>query len=431
MLATGAAKVPVDHRLRRKRDFQFLMAGSSISMLGSRLTAIGLPLLVLTLTGSPLVAGWAGFAVAAPSILVFLPAGALADRSNSPRAMIFAELGRGAAIAAVVVIVLLGHPSVELLIGLVVVEEVLGAFSALAERRIICSLVEPDDTASALASAEARTHMVVLAGRSLGAFLFGLGRALPFLADALSFGVSASVLMRIGQRQEPAPAVPAAERHLWREIADGLRWVCSEPFARIAFPLTACTTLIGQALIMIFLAEAHARGFPSARIGMVLAASGAGGVLGSAAAYRLFQRFQYRLLQVQMWIWTAMFGVLALSGGKSIVVMALALTVTGFAGALGNVALDTYMLREVEESMLGRATSIDRLTTFGGLALGPLLGGYIAERNGVAQSIFGLSVAAALLTVATAAASRGARRATGLTAPPPGDRSARSGNTRL
>jgi len=375
-------------------------------MLGSRLTAIGLPLLVLAISGSPLVAGWAGFAAAAPSILVFLPAGALVDRWNAPRAMIFTELGRGTAIAALVVTVLLSHPGVELLIGLVVVEEVLGVFSALSERRIICFLVEPDNTASALASAEARTHMVLLVGRSLGGFLFGLGRALPFLADAVSFGVSASVLMRIRVPRQPGRSVPAAERHLWREVGDGLRWVRSDSFARIAFPLTAFTTLIGQAMIMVFLAGARVRGLPPTQIGLVLAASGAGGALGSAAAYRLFQRFKYRLLRIQMWIWTGMFGLLAWSGGRSFLLMAFALTVTGFAGALGNIALDTYVLRKVGERMLGRATSIARLTTFGGLALGPLLGGFIAERFGIAQSIAVLWVAVAVLTMLTAAAGR-------------------------
>jgi predicted MFS family arabinose efflux permease len=324
--------------------------------------------------------------------------------------MIFSELGRGAAIATVVVTVLLGHPSVTQLIGLVVVEEVFGVFSALSERCIICSLVEPDNTASALASAEARTHMVVLVGRSLGGFLFGLARVLPFLADAISFGVSASVLIRIRWPQESPQPGEVTERHLRREIGDGLRWVRSDHFARIAFPLTACTTLIGQALIMVFLAEAHARSLAPAHIGLVLAASGAGGVLGSAAAYRLFQRFQYSLLQIQMWIWTGMFAFLAWSDGKSLLLMAAALTVTGFAGALGNIALDTYLLRRVDETMLGRATSIDRLTTFGGLALGPLLGGAIAQRYGVGRSIFGLFVAAAILTVVIAIVGRQRRR---------------------
>lgn len=383
------ADVPVDDRLRRNRDFQFLLTGSTVSMLGSRLTAIGLPLLVLALSGSPLVAGWSGFAVAAPSVLVFLPAGALADRWNPRAAMIVAEIGRGAAIAAVVMLVwLVNHPSVGVLIGLVVVEEVLGVLSALSERRFICSLVKPDHTAAALASAEGRTHIVVLLGRSLGGFLFGLGQACPFLADAVSFGISAAVLVRI---KLPAPAgepEEAARDHLGREIRAGLHWARKDRFARIAFPLTACATLVSQALIMVFLAEAHTRHLSGDRIGLVLAASGVGGALGSAVAWRLFQRFRYGLLQGQMLIWTVIFGLLALSGAKSFILMALALTGIGFAGALGNIALDNYMFREAKKGMLGRVTSISRLTTFSGLALGPLLGGAIADQLGTGRSVW-------------------------------------------
>ncbi len=359
-------------------------------MLGSRLTAIGLPLLVLAVSGSPLVAGWAGFAVAAPSILVFLPAGALTDRWNPRIAMIVSEIGRGAAIATVVAIVLVRHrPSVAVLISLVVLEEMLGVFSALAERRLICSVVEPGNTVAALASAEGRTHVVVLLGRSLGGFLFGLGQALPFLADAVSFGISASVLMRINPPTEPGERDQAAVgHHLGREIGAGLRWAWGDQFTRFAFPLTACATLISQALIMVFLAEAHARNLSGDRIGLVLAASGAGGAIGSAVAYRLFQYFKYHLLRLQMWIWTGMFALLAFSGGRSFTLMAIALTVTGFAGALGNIALDNYMFRERNRGMLGRATSISRLTTCAGLALGPLLGGAIADWLGAGPSIF-------------------------------------------
>lgn len=396
-----AAEARVDNRLRRNRDFQFFLTGSTVSMLGSRLTAIGLPLLVLALSGSPVVAGWAGFAVAAPSVLVFLPAGALVDRWNPRPAMIAFEAGRGAAIAAVVVLVWVHWRGVYLLIGLVVMEEVLGVFSALAERRLISSIVGEAKTAKALASAEGRTHVVVLLGRSLGGFLFGLGQALPFLADAVSFGFSASVLLQVRPANEAELGQAIRRPHLRREIGDGLRWVRHDPFARVAFPLAAFATLISQALIMVFLAEAHARSLAAGRIGLVLAASGFGGVIGSALACRLFHRFNYHLLQVQMWVWVAVFGLLALIGVHSLLLMALALTVTGLAGALGNIALDNYMFREVDKKMLGRATSISRLTTFTGLALGPLGGGAIAGFLGTGRSILVLS---ALVSVTTLAA---------------------------
>ena len=370
-------------------------------MLGSRMTAIGLPLLVLALSGSPLVAGWAGFAVAAPSVLVFLPAGALVDRWNPRPALIAFEAGRGASIAAVVVLVSVHWRGVYLLIGLVVMEEILGVFSALSERRLISSIVGPAKTAKALAGAEGRTHVVVLLGRSLGGFLFGLGQALPFLADAVSFGFSATVLMQIKPLTQAGEPEAAVHHHLWREIRAGLHWVRKNRFVRVAFPLTACATLVSQALIMVFLAEAHARHLSGDRIGLVLAASGAGGAIGSAVAWRLFQYAKYHLLQLQMCIWAVMFGLLAFSGGHSFILMTVALTVIGFAGALGNIALDSYIFREVDKRMLGRATSIDRLTTFGGLALGPLLGGAIAEQLGTGMSI---SVLFAVVVLTPAAA---------------------------
>ena len=49
-------------------------------MLGSHVTTIAYPLLVLRLTGSPFTAGCVAFAATAPGILVHIPAGALADR---------------------------------------------------------------------------------------------------------------------------------------------------------------------------------------------------------------------------------------------------------------------------------------------------------------------------------------------------------------
>ena len=64
----------------RNRAFSLLIAGSSVSMLGTRMTTIAFPMLVLYLTGSPVTAGWAAFVATAPSILAYMPAGALVDR---------------------------------------------------------------------------------------------------------------------------------------------------------------------------------------------------------------------------------------------------------------------------------------------------------------------------------------------------------------
>jgi MFS family permease len=416
--------------LRRNRDFRLLLSGSSVSMLGSRVSAIAYPLLVLALTGSPVVAGWACFATIAPSILVYLPAGALVDRWAPRRAMLLSQFGQGAAVAAIVVALALHRLSVPGLVTLGATEQVLEVFSVLAERRLVRSVVEPEQVTSALARTEAWTHLVILVGRPLGAVLFGVWRVLPFLADVFSFAVSVTVLTQVGDRRGVSRACQAAGRylggktclglnrlrsnpfrrgasrpgrapgrHLGSEIHECLHWLRKNPFAGIGLSLGAGTTLIGQALMMVFLAQAHSQHLSSLTIGIVLAASGAGGALGSAAASRLFRLVEYSLLRIQMWAWTATFGVLALSGGRSFLAVAAAMAVLGFTGALGNIALNTFVVRHAAETMLARVMSVDRVTSFGALAVGPALGGILYEQWGTRHAMVALLIATCFLLV--------------------------------
>ena len=51
----------------RIRAFRLLLTGSSVSMLGTRISNIALPMLALYMTGSPIAAGWTAFAAIAPS----------------------------------------------------------------------------------------------------------------------------------------------------------------------------------------------------------------------------------------------------------------------------------------------------------------------------------------------------------------------------
>jgi MFS family permease len=404
MSATTAIKDAGPIPLRRNRDFRLLLSGFSVSMLGSRVSAIAYPLLVLALTGSPVAAGWACFATIAPSILVYLPAGALVDRWDPRRAMLLSELGRGIAIAAIVVTLIFHWLSVPGLVILGASEQILEVFSVLAERRLVRSVVEPAQAASALARSEARAHLVVLVGRPLGALLFGLGRIVPFVADILSFGVSIGALKRLRIRREASHTERAMSGHLAHEIGEGFLWLRQNPFAGVALPLTAGTTLIVQALIMVFLAEAHMQHLPPVTIGLVLAASGAGGALGSVAGPWLFSRIGYSLLKIQMGAWSVMLALLALSGGRSFLIIAAAMAILGLTGALGNIAIDTFVIRNAAETMLARLMSVDRLTSFGAVALGPLLGGVLVERYGTQYSIWALLVMTMLLLVAAVAA---------------------------
>ncbi|HMH90656.1 MAG TPA: MFS transporter [Streptosporangiaceae bacterium] len=395
MAATSDASAAVAAAPERRRDFRFLLGGFSASSLGSRISTIAYPLLVLALTGSAADAGWTGFAAMAPSILIYLPAGALVDRLVPRRVMLISEAGRGAVVVAVVVRLALGRPHIWELALAASAEQCLRVFAELAERRLTSSLLEPEREAAGLARSETVSHLVVLVGRPLGGLLFGIGRIVPFAADAVTFIVSGLALLLIKSGRDSADSAEgrpdrrerAEKSPVGRDIGDAIRWLRAHPFARVAMPITAGTTFIGQALIMIFLVAAQSQRLPPLEIGLVLGSSGAGGALGSASASWFFPRFEYALLHRQMWVWATALALLASSGGNSFAGMALAMAALGFTGALGNVAADTYLVRNVEGAMLARLMSFDRLTSMCALALGPLAGGIITQLYGTQQAV--------------------------------------------
>lgn len=373
-------------------------------MLGSRISTIACPLLALYLTRSPVDAGFVAFAATAPSVLVYIPAGALVDRWDPRRTMIVCESGRGAAIAVIAFTLVLGKPDISLLVAAVVVEETLEVFSTLADQRCVRDLVPRDRTSSAQANIETRTHVVVLAGRPLGVFLFGLAPILPFVADALSFLVSVGAIVSLKIRRGTITRGGIAResgvtKRLGNDMGVGLRWLIRDKYARVALTLSSGSTLIGQALIMVFLAGARSSGLPSFWIGMVLAASGIGGVLGSMSLPWLPTPPKASLVLVQMFAWFGALLYLAVWGWHSFIAMAIVMAILSVAGALGNIEIGTYLVQFVDKSMLARATSVGRLISLSAAAVGPMLGGILLQLNGTQNAVFALVAIAAVLVV--------------------------------
>src|SRR5437588_12966354 len=86
--------------LWRNRDFILLWSGQVVSTVGTRVTGVAFPLLVLAQTHSPAKAGLVGFAQTLPYMIFYLPAGALVDRWDRKRVMLAADAGRAVALGS-------------------------------------------------------------------------------------------------------------------------------------------------------------------------------------------------------------------------------------------------------------------------------------------------------------------------------------------
>jgi predicted MFS family arabinose efflux permease len=391
-------------RLRRNSAFKWLLAGSTFSMLGSRLTTIAYPLLILAWHGSPVVAGLAVCAANAPSVLVYIPAGALVDRWPDPRrTLIAAEILRGGAIAVIICVLALNWQCIPVVIVVAIFEESFEVFALLAERRYVRTLVEPDQASAAQVGMEARSHFVVLAGRALGGLLFGWAQSLPFIADFLSFGISVLSVAGIGREKKQAAssgrAVWPNPRGLLGEMRVGWNELFKDAFAFHASLFSASMTLVSQALIIVFLASAHNGHVSSVFIGSVLAMSGVGGLVGAIASRRNRRPWNKSPLKFQPLIWTVMLLILAVSGRLMVPVMGGVMVVLGLVGAMGNVELDTYLFVKVPKEKLARVSSIEMLLDFLASSLGPAIGGLLIEARGTVFSIWVLLAVSAIIAI--------------------------------
>src|SRR5919108_1995049 len=217
--------------LRRNRDFVLLQTGQALSTVGSESAAVAYALLVLELTHSPAKAGFSAFARLVPWVLFALPAGVAVDRWNRKRLMIASDVIRTAALATLGLAAATGHLSFELVPIVAFVEGAMYVLFNIAEVGVVRSVVPVPQLPRAFATEQARLSGVYLAGPPLGGFLFGVGRSLPFLVDAISYAFSTGTLlaMRTPFQEERDTGRRVT---LVAEVREGLQWLWSRPFLR-------------------------------------------------------------------------------------------------------------------------------------------------------------------------------------------------------
>lgn len=185
-MAERSSTVP----LRRNRDFVLLLAGQLFSSVGTQLTVIAYPLLTLAVTGSAAKAGIVGFARLLPHAVFGLLAGVAADRWNRKRLMIAADGVRALAIASLAALIVLDRVAFWQIVLVVVVEAVGSSFFHAAQTGALRAVVPARQLPAAVGAQQARAATVNLVGPPLGGVLYGVGRAVPFLADAVSYTFS-------------------------------------------------------------------------------------------------------------------------------------------------------------------------------------------------------------------------------------------------
>jgi predicted MFS family arabinose efflux permease len=361
--------------LRRNRDFLLLWSGSAVSILGSTASTVAYPLLVLAVTGSAADAGLAGFVALLPMLLFQLPAGMLVDRWDRRRVMIVADAVRAVALGSIVGALALGHPHLWHILVVGFVEGTLSVCHELAAGAAVPNVVHPSQLSAALARNEARERGATMLGTPLGGILFGLGRAVPFVLDALSYLVSLVTLLFI---RKDFQARRTAERP---HLLAGVTWLWHNAFLRTATFLVAGSNLVFRAMFLVVVVMAGEKGASPAEIGVLFGVAGAAGLLGSLAASWCRRTLSLRTTVIGAnWLWALLMAVIVTT--DNYYVLGLAYAGMWFVGPLWNVAVASYQLEITPDHLQGRVLGAVSTLAFGAVPLGSLAGGYLLDALG-------------------------------------------------
>jgi predicted MFS family arabinose efflux permease len=396
----GANHLALPPSLWRNRDFLLLWSGRTVSHLGSAASGVVFPLLILALTGDN--ATLAGVAVALgflPYVLLSLPAGALVDRWDRKRVMIWSDALRAVNMASVVVALAMNAITLWQLYANALIEGVLVVFFGIASTASLPRVVPKIQLPAANSQSMAAITVAEMSGPPFGTWLYeGVSRAAPFLLDVVSYAGSVVTLMLIKTdfQGERAPSGTS----LRQEIIEGWRWWWSQPFMRVMAYINSGLNLIYPALTLLIIVLAGSAGVPDGSVGLLFTAGAVGGLAGALVGPRVQRRFTYGQAVPGIILFQALvFPLLAIAPGP--VALGLAFMLVEMAPAAYDVVQYSYRLALIPDELQGRVNSSFRLLAWGTRPVGALAGGFLLEAAGGTVTV--LLYAALLLALSLAA----------------------------
>ena len=362
--------------LWRHRDFLLLASGQAVSSVGSQISLVAFPLLILALTNSPAQAGLMTALRGLPYALFCLPAGALVDRWDRKLVMILCDIGRAIAFLSIPVALALHHLTYIQLYSVALIEGTLFVFFNLAESACLPQVVTKEQLPAAVAQNEVLYSIATVLGPSASPILYSLGRAIPFLSDGISYLVSAFSLFFIKTKfQEERVSGPS---HLWTDIKEGLSWLWHNPLVRFLAILTFGLTTPCSGYVLILLVLAQNLHTSVVDTGFIFAGGGIGSIIGALLVVPLQKRFSFgQIIIGAAWLWVI---------GWLLYAIAPNWLILGLGNGIGFIVVPVYMMVQfsyrlalIPDRLQGRVNSVFRLIAFGSQPIGLALTGILLQ----------------------------------------------------
>ena len=377
--------------LWRHPDFLKLWSAETISLLGTQISQLAIPLAaILVLDASAFEVAAVGVFEFLPVLLFALPAGVWVDRLRRKPILVVGDVGRGVALATIPLAYAFDALTIWQLYAVGFVVGTLTVFFDVAYQSYLPSLVSRGQLVDGNSKLEVSRSAASLAGPGIaGALVSAITAPYAILVDAISFFVSGGFVLGI-RREEPPPE-QAERRSMWHELVEGLRYLLGHRFWRPIAGTVAISNFFNSVGGSIFLVYAvRELDMSAAVVGIVFGVGNVGWLLGAMLAGRAAGR---------LGIGKTLVGTAFLSGPAALLVplapqsapipfLIASFVLFGFSAVVFNVTAISFQQAVTPDRMLGRLTASRRFIVWGVFPLGSLVGGILATQLGLLETLW-------------------------------------------
>ena len=387
-------------RLRRTfsalhyRDFRLLWIGAFTSTSGTFMQTFAQAWLVYSMTNSAFLLGVDGFLSTGPMLLFSLFGGVIADRVARRKIMLLSQYLQMSFALILAVLIYLHQIKVWHIFVMSFLTGSTQSFSGPAYASLLPLLVKREDVPNAIAMNSMQFNLARVIGPALGGVVFALwGPASCFSLNALSF---VAVIIALSIIRIPPVHEQSRQQGIMHEMKEGFRFVITRRSLLLLTFLAFAGTFFGMPLFTLLPVVAKKTfGLGPQGLSLLQADYGIGSVVGALfVATSGYAKNKGRIALLMQLVFAFCLGIFGLSRNLTTSVI-----IAFIAGAciVGVVALYSSLVQlMISDAMRGRVMSIFMLAFRGGMPLGNLVAGYVAQKWSISLA---LAVNGAILAV--------------------------------
>lgn len=398
-----------------KRNFYLYLIGRFISLIGTGIQQVALPLFILDLTHSGILMGISSALNLVPNIITSPFAGILGDKKDRRNLMVITDFGRGIIICLLGALAFGGNLNIYILFVAQVMISIMDSIFGSSSMAIIGELLQEEELMKAMSVRGGLDAFSQIIGPSLGGIIYGLaGIKAVFFLNGASFIISGIMSMLMVYVSKNHTSEKITTKDLYKGNAKVLSFIVSKKGLLQLCIFCLFINLLIAPLVDIVLPYIvkHGIGFTSQQYGYMLSTFTIGVLVGNLVMGVLSKKVKTKfmvnfgligeaVMLITLSIMVFPYLVKTLGGASWILfaVLAIILLSMGAFNALINTPIQTNLQKMVPNDMRSRFFSLLGIFTGGAIPLGSIVYGILLDRFSYQYIVLTTVLLEALFTI--------------------------------